>query len=229
MKEDFTIDNSTRIELKDVIRPRDKSFLEKLLILSSWAFYKPYPQRIINSLYFDSIDFSSIRDSLEGFSKRTKKRLRWYGPLKSAVSTNLEYKFKHAHLSAKETSFDYCSIDPSAEKWNSFFSNDKWAALSLGDYSFPRSVVSYQRTYYQSKNKKIRVTFDEDIRFYDQHLGKSPNLENARYLSDKLIVEIKVAYKDQYLAKDMQKVLPFSPRRFSKYCESHFSRKPTLC
>ena len=204
-------------------------FLERSLLLSGFGFYTPYPERRINSLYFDSFNLSSIHESVEGFSRRIKKRVRWYGKLKSECSSNLEFKIKKAHLTSKRVKENYCRINPSATAWSCFFSDQKWQELCQTRYSFPRSIVCYKRTYYQSTNKKIRITFDEDIKIYDQYLHRAPNLNLSKLLHDKLVVEIKVSCKDHLLAKEMQKVIPFSPRRFSKYCESHFQRKPIPC
>ena len=40
---------------------------------------KTYNNRQVNSIYFDDVDFSSVRDNLAGISQRNKLRLRWYG------------------------------------------------------------------------------------------------------------------------------------------------------
>jgi hypothetical protein len=86
--------------------------------------------------------------------------------------------------------------------------------------SFPSSIVSYSRTYYESANKKIRITLDQDIVYFDQYLSSGPNFLNNYHDSTKLIIEIKVNSRDQRLIKEVQHFIPFSSRRFSKYCES---------
>lgn len=44
-----------------------------------------YKKRTVNSLYFDDVDFSSVRDNLAGVSNRKKLRLRWYGHDKNST------------------------------------------------------------------------------------------------------------------------------------------------
>ena len=100
----------TRIELKDVFRIRDKTYIEKKLILSGYGFYQPYPPRRINSLYFDTSDFVNMSDSIEGCSKRTKKRLRWYGNNANQYESNLEFKSKQGHFSWKKIFPKFCTF-----------------------------------------------------------------------------------------------------------------------
>ena len=39
---------------------------------------RPYKDRIINSVYYDTENFNSAKDNLAGISKRRKYRIRWY-------------------------------------------------------------------------------------------------------------------------------------------------------
>ena len=39
---------------------------------------KSYENRVVNSIYFDDVGFSSVRDNLSGITQRNKLRLRWY-------------------------------------------------------------------------------------------------------------------------------------------------------
>ena len=39
---------------------------------------KSYDNRIVNSIYFDDVGFSSVRNNLSGITQRNKLRLRWY-------------------------------------------------------------------------------------------------------------------------------------------------------
>lgn len=210
----------TRIELKDVFRIRDKTYIEKKLILSGYGFHQPYPPRRINSLYFDTSDFVNMSDSIEGCSKRTKKRLRWYENNATQYESNLEFKSKQGHFSWKKIFPKFCYIYPSASNWNEFFDKGKWESLQSIGPSFPSSIVSYSRTYYESANKKIRITLDQDIVYYDQYLSSGPNFLNNYQDSSKLVVEIKVNSRDQRLINEVQHFIPFCSRRFSKYCQS---------
>ena len=41
-------------------------------------FYKKYNKRLVNSLYFDDLNFSSFKDNVDGNTHRLKTRIRWY-------------------------------------------------------------------------------------------------------------------------------------------------------
>lgn len=189
-------------------------------MLSDYGFHQPYPPRRINSLYFDSSDFVNIRESIEGCSKRTKKRLRWYENNGTQHEANLEFKSKQGHLSWKKIFPKFCIIYPSASKWDEFVDKGNWERLQVIGPIFPSSIVSYSRTYYESANKKIRITLDQDIVYYDQHLSSGPNFLNNYQDPAKLVIEIKLNSRDQGLIKKVQHFIPFCSRRFSKYCES---------
>jgi SPX domain protein involved in polyphosphate accumulation len=61
---------------------------------------RSYDNRIVNSIYFDDISFSSVRDNLAGISKRKKLRLRWYGHQKNSYPI-FEIKTKNGRLGKK--------------------------------------------------------------------------------------------------------------------------------
>lgn len=123
-------------------------------------------------------------------------------------------------MSWKKIFPEFCIIYPSASKWNEFADKGNWGRLQAIGPIFPSSIVSYSRTYYVSANKKIRITLDQDIVYYDQYLSSGPNFLNKYQDSSKLVVEIKVNSRDQRLINEVLHVIPFCSRRFSKYCES---------
>ena len=62
---DFSITDK-RIELKDIFTTDDLPLIEKSIRISRFSFYKPYPNRKVNSLYFDDLRFSALEESIEG-------------------------------------------------------------------------------------------------------------------------------------------------------------------
>ena len=50
-----------------------------LWLIKNNGFLRAYPNRTVNSLYYDNLKFSSIKDNLAGITPRNKYRLRWYG------------------------------------------------------------------------------------------------------------------------------------------------------
>ena len=69
------IQTDKRIEIKEVFKISQINKVFNAILLSKFSFYKPYPSRRINSIYFEDSSYSSLTDSIEGNSKRTKKEL----------------------------------------------------------------------------------------------------------------------------------------------------------
>ena len=116
---------------------------------------KPYPQRRVNSCYFDTCNLDLFRLSLDGIYPRKKVRLRWY---------NNQYDFclKEQKISSIEgrhkLSMVYGRLKPEEIKGISFFDQD-YGLLK------PKILISYSREYFLDKD--LRFTFDFDIKYVD--------------------------------------------------------------
>jgi hypothetical protein len=212
-----------RIELKEVFKVRDLCDFERKLMFSPLRFSKTYSQRRINSLYFDSIDLNSLEESIEGFTFRTKLRLRWYGIQKSQNAATLEIKRKNGIFSWKNLYSNQFTVNPMAKRWDSFI----WANSICCPHALRRtqslrkvSIISYDRKYYQSFNRKVRITIDDNLISFDQRRRIHPNLMFGRQHLNQIVVEVKVDASDAEILPVVFNQLPFSPKRFSKYCES---------
>ena len=71
--------------------------------LSSLLLSKSYPDRWVNNIYFDNINLDLFNQSIEGISKRTKVRLRWYGDFHNLENPLLELKSKSGHKNIKKS------------------------------------------------------------------------------------------------------------------------------
>lgn len=215
-----------RIELKDVRKLKYLESIESALLNSTLAFYSPYPDRKINSLYFDSSNYVSQDESLAGHSLRKKTRFRWYGEIENSNTPTLEFKYKQGHLSWKVLENLNFKINLKSTNWECAFLNssnqepvnsDKYSVLSQ---SIPTSIVSYSRSYYESTDRRVRITLDKNIQFRDQSIYPSPNLHFITQNMESLIIEIKIASEDINLLDSLFRTLDFVPQRYSKYCES---------
>lgn len=218
-----------RIELKCQFPLRCLHRVEAELLRSLLGFYETYPPRKINSLYFDTPDFKSVNESFSGTSTRAKHRFRWYGEIEEAFSPTYEIKCKKGHLSWKSLTELEFSINSNAKDWDSALTDNSGKNFS-GILSLPGarpvSIVSYYRRYYESSNRRIRVTLDNEISYFDQTIYSHPNFLFSRQSSEKLVVEIKLAQEDLEILEELKKTLNFVPQRFSKYCESLQSHIP---
>ena len=217
-----------RIELKCHYKETDWLFLEKNLLLSNLSFYQPFPPRFINSLYFDSHFLSSIAESLDGSSVRTKFRCRWYGDLIQKTKSTFELKKKLGQISWKVLIKNIFDINSASEKWSDFITPE--VSTSLGSFriiatnQYPTSIVRYRRNYFVSSDSKIRVTIDDQLQFFDQRFSSIPNTKISETSQADLVLEIKLHEKDADLIPVITNNINFTPTRFSKYCESVMNR-----
>ena len=216
-----------RIELKDVFTTNDLPSIEKSIKLSNFSFYKPYPSRRVNSIYFDDLLHTSLEESIEGNSIRTKKRLRWYGDLLKKSNAVLEFKKKLGTYSWKELYTNIYCINPIANEWSNFIlpqNNDNTLPLKkLSD--IPVSIVTYNREYYNSFDDKVRITIDRNMKTYKQTNLHRPNITFHQNHQQTIVLEVKVSSENSSLIRVACKDIPFNPQRFSKYCESLITRK----
>ena len=52
-------------------------------------FYKSYPDRYINNMYFDTVDLANYWNNVDGNSQRLKLRIRWYHDLFTKIKVQL--------------------------------------------------------------------------------------------------------------------------------------------
>jgi hypothetical protein len=227
VKPNYSTTTEKRIELKDVFSTCEFAKFEKAIKLSKFSYYSPFPTRQINSIYFDDYSYSSLEDSIEGNSLRTKKRIRWYGIQKKKVDATLEIKKKQGIYSWKQLYKNKYTVNPNAKSWSEMVENkdqeDSYNTELLNQ--IPRSILSYNRQYFCSFNGKIRITIDQNLQSFSQNFSNTPNLARAKKHYNHMIIEVKIASKDEHLVKLVRQEIPFTPRRFSKYCESLIHQK----
>ena len=67
-----------RFERKWIFKSNNYLALINALLRSNLFFRTQYPLRKVNSVYFDTYNYSSIRQNLDGVSYK-KDKIRWYG------------------------------------------------------------------------------------------------------------------------------------------------------
>ena len=221
-----------RLELKKAYNIRELPIIEGKLLRSNLNFRRAYHSRQVNSLYFDNSKFSAIEDSLSGTSERKKTRLRWYGKLRESNHPTLEVKFKKGQTSWKKLYSTSLRLDPFEDTWADAFTskssepcNYNIRDILLDGYTWPVSLVSYNRKYFESFDGRIRVTIDQKLTYRDQTLFSKPNFEKKRTVPQIIILEFKLARENQNLLRSIAHSLDFTPERFSKYCESSYHHR----
>lgn len=196
--------DSPRYERKFLLHAPQRLSLRHLIKLHPATFSKIYTPRQINNVYYDTADFSHFRENLAGVSPRRKVRVRWYGEFETVTKPILEIKSKDGEVVTKSSralpSFPLRRV-------KDFFL----------ETSYPYQPVlknSYNREYFISADRKLRLTVDTDITFDD--LGTSL-LQNPVKSLSYTIVELKysILHEDDALAAC--KYFPFRLSKLSKY------------
>ena len=207
-----------RYEIKFVLDDTKLSDAMQWLYCDTTA-NKTYNDRRVNSIYFDDVDFSSVKDNLAGMPQRNKLRLRWYGLQENSLPY-FEVKTKNARTGYK-TSYPIKSIENnlleiSIEKITSKCTKD----LAKQDIVFdkhlvPTLQVNYERGYYETHDS-IRITIDQDIKFSDTQLHTRLN-ENSSLSYPLNVMEIKFKPSMKESVAELIRPLHMTPKRHSKY------------
>ena len=180
---------------------------------------KTYDNRVVNSIYFDDVDSSSVRDNLAGIDQRKKLRLRWYGNQKNSLPI-FEVKTKNGRLGYK-TAYSINSIKNNLMELNIDQITSK-CIKELGTHKIifdthlvPTLQVNYEREYYETYDG-IRITIDQDIQFSNTQLHTILN-ENSSFSYPFHVMEIKFEPSMKEAVSKLIKPMHISPKRHSKY------------
>ena len=180
---------------------------------------KTYDNRKVNSIYFDDVGFSSVRDNLAGISQRNKLRLRWYGEQKHTLPI-FEVKTKNGRLGCK-TTYPIQSIENSLMKLNIDKITSKCISgleeqnIVFDEHLVPTLQVNYEREYYET-HEGIRITIDQNIQFSDTQLHTTLD-ENNSFPYPFSVMEIKFKPSMKNTVAKLIKPLHITPKRHSKY------------
>lgn len=210
--------NDFRYEIKFILNELSYSEALQWLYIHTNLVNK-YPDRYINSIYLDNLEYDSIRANLAGISDRVKNRLRWYDNISMV---KLEKKIRNGRLSKKDIfeveTFDHLPENLSSIEFKSTINNWLLTQSNLGfDYYSATIGVRYLRRYYEDNNG-FRVTFDKDIQFtdlYDERFCFSKSKRLVNY--SPIIMEIKFDPSIKDYVNSLIKTLNMSPKRHSKY------------
>ena len=176
-------------------------------IINSQSAQRIFPNRTINSLYFDTASLNDYHDSEEGTVPRKKIRVRWYGTSRfEGVATGTLETKKTLSNHREKTSVSIKGI--TQEEILSLVNNLR------GEKLIPVVVVTYQRQYFQNK-KHHRFTLDSKIVYSNisrtfKYLNRTFDYTNILELKINTNVDSSIAMNGY---ADLQ-------TRFSKYCEA---------
>ncbi len=184
-----------RYERKWVVSAQNYNKLLNDILNFNIGFKKSYKDRNVNSIYFDSPLFLSVKENFYGLTEKRKYRVRWYGNKNIITKPVLEIKKKNGWINQKElikiNNFDNCKINNPLNIVNlEKFINKN---LKLKKKIIPLVTTHYLRKYMVSKKFNIRITLDRFL--------QSGEIINYRFVTNKidlknLIFEMK--YENKY-------------------------------
>ena len=192
---DLLKSNQKRHEIKFLINSKEKHEL-----IEKKQLKKLFPDRIVESIYFDTKDFQFFNLSEEGVTPRFKIRLRGYNNQKL---NNLEIKttnnYHREKVTIKNFIFDNYELHKNLKK------------IGIQKIVHKKIRVKYLRSYYEFENVG-RITLDRDIEF----LSPDENFHNSKKIKQN-ILEVKVQ-KENIDKNYIEKIINLKETRFSKYC-----------
>ena len=224
----MSISNSSlpRYEIKFIAEPLEYHRVLNWLRQHNSCLETEYPDRQVNNIYFDSHNHHSYCDNIYGSSSKSKVRFRWYGNSKEPQNGSLEIKCKRNQLNWKliyKVQEELGGCD-----WRTLCSEirrqlpaegKKWMEMN----PLPVLINRYQRKYFVSRDKKVRVTLDSDLDIYDQSRKRFPNYSSKSNLPKVLVLEVTFPRELRDHVVHMFGGIPLRASRFSKYVSGFLS------
>lgn len=213
-----------RHELKLVSDENALARLRMALRLDRAGIRTLHPQRLVQSIYLDTTYGRALEENLAGLSERQKIRLRWYGPSARGVAATLERKCRENSLGWKETlriagPFELEGIERHAFVRELERRADARFRARLTGLE-PVQWVRYRREYFTSADRKVRLTLDRELEFFDQRrLARLAAVERTPG-PRMLVLELKCAPADLDLARELVARLPIPLGRCSKFVQA---------
>lgn len=195
-------------------------------VLDRWWRYVPegltraYDDRLVNNIYFDSLNLRDFHDNVIGLSGRVKTRLRWYGESSAPDKMVLEHKIKRGRISRKEaTKLD--GLDLAATPWDELAdylsAHVPPRSVTVADnFKYPLLRNSYRRQYFESRGRRLRMTIDTGLTFCDPLTAASPFQAVGQPMSFD-VVEFKAPVELSDELDHLLRHVPMRASRFSKY------------
>jgi hypothetical protein len=204
-----------RYETKIVVKDSSVSNLINEIHLNPLMFRQLFVPRMVNNLYFDTLDLDNFHDHIYGFTKRAKIRLRWYGNFENVRNPVLEIKRKVGTVGSK-LSFpvsENVRIDKNISLAAILKQTEAPAQLQESLSNLVPSLYNrYHRSYFISANEKVRLTLDEHIMHRDVYSsiwGEEPD--------DLKIVEFKYNQSEFFDGERALKNFSYVQDKSSKY------------
>lgn len=160
-----------------------------------------FPERQINSLYFENASNGMFLDSEEGCTPRKKIRVRQY-PKNKISKKNLEIKVNSVEGRFKTTN------EITQEYYNKIYRSGYFD--DLYGLCYPKVYVDYSRKYFSLWGTRITIDININYTYLFNAISKITD--------EKIVVELKS--NDLFARDKIINFFPFKKIRFSKYCRA---------
>ena len=196
--------------------------VEQQVRLHPASFSPIYYPRHINNIYLDTHEMDFFHDNVSGKGSRKKARIRWYADQTGYVEKPvLEFKVREGMLGDK-LSFRLkpfqMDMSITGDMLKDVFRKSDlpdWARELLVQLK-PALLNRYRRQYYQSFDKRFRITLDNELSYYLIGSGNNNMMQNFVNKED-VIVELKYERKYDNDATEVTNRIPFRLSKSSKY------------
>ncbi len=211
-----------RYERKFLVQTLALRDLEAIIARNPGAFSEIHAQRRINNIYLDDGALGNYFTSVDGVADRYKARIRWYGEsMRFAHNPVCEIKEKRGLTGRKwrfalgDFSLDQVRLGDAI--FDAILTADMPADFSGLVRSLKLILLNrYWRKYYQSADKRFRLTLDWDMEFFEINSRKNLFL---RTWTDRTVsvVELKYHPADDADVATITNSFPFRLSKSSKY------------
>jgi hypothetical protein len=176
----------------------------------------------IASLYFDDAQLSSCRLNVDGTSRRSKMRLRWYDSPLPERELFFEVKTRRGDVLGKERLALRSTLPRGSLPLRGLA--DELARLLPGAESAllmarsePILITEYERRYFEAPGEPMRFTIDSDLVFYAQLGERRVSRRFGERVPDLAILEVKAPVGSEGRLREV--LHPIAPwvSRSSKY------------
>ena len=192
----FLKDNLKRHEIKFILNQK-----EKINFINNSNLKILFPDRIVESVFFDTKDLRLFSLSEEGITPRIKIRIRGYD---NGELNNLEIKTTRNYHREKIVLRDF--------KFDNFNLHNNLKKFGINKIVEKKIRVKYLRSYYELEGVG-RITMDRNIEF----LYPNRNSHNSKKIGQ-IILEVKIQ-SDKIDKNKIERIINLKESRFSKYCE----------
>lgn len=184
------------------------------------AFSERYQPRRVNNIYFDTPTLEYFADNIQGKAERIKYRIRWYGNVWGEVSPILELKIKKGLVGYKKSyPLKNFTVNENLTKedliesiCHSNVPDDITEKIKILE---PVLLNSYERRYFESFNRKFRLTFDTKVSYY--HFNRTIQFGKPVNDFSSFILEMKYDQEHDKQAERITQIFPFRLSKSSKY------------